>query len=262
MLTDGCLRFPMLNLPIGLDWKNVRWTVAGLFTAVPVITLATTSKALAQLIPDTTLGTEDSIVIDTPNGLRIDGGAVRGAGLFHSFSDFNVEPGQEIYFGNPVGTTNILTRVTGSQLSTINGTLGVDGSANLFLLNPNGIIFGDAAQLDVAGSFTATTTDSLWVDGYEFSALQPEVPSPLLSLNVLPGIQYGANTSHGLLENRGTLVVDPQQNLTLLGGVVRNVGTLIAPGGQVELSGNEIVQIGAVETQQPDGSTGTLLIDP
>lgn len=103
----------------------------------------------AQLIPDNTLGAENSIV--PPQGVRnlIEGGARRGSNLFHSFIEFNVGNQQQVYFANPSGVANILTRVTGSNVSKIFGTLGVEGMANLFLINPNGIIFGAGAKLDI-----------------------------------------------------------------------------------------------------------------
>ncbi|NEQ10889.1 MAG: filamentous hemagglutinin N-terminal domain-containing protein, partial [Moorea sp. SIO4E2] len=72
-------------------------------------------------------------------------------------NDFNVEELQRVYFANPAGIENIISRVTGTNPSSILGTLGVDGAANLFLLNPHGIIFGANAQLDIQGSFVAST---------------------------------------------------------------------------------------------------------
>ena len=100
--------------------------------------------ANAQIIPDTTLGSEQSAIIpnlDTAPKILIEGGAVRNSSLFHSFQDFNVREAQQVHFGNPVGIQNIFSRVTGSNASNILGTLGVMGSANLFFLNPNGIVF-------------------------------------------------------------------------------------------------------------------------
>lgn len=253
----------MLKLHICSGWKCVRCTLTGMVLSVAILMVADShfSPVGAQIRSDVTLENESSIVIDTPNGLRLEGGAIRGTGLFHSFADFNIESGQSVYFVHPSSVANILTRVTGNQPSAIDGTLGVEGTANLFLINPNGIVFGDNAQLDMAGSFTAATVDSLWVDGYEFSAIQPESPVPLLSLSVTPGIQYGA-IANSLLTNTATLTVGEQQQLTLLGGTVTNQGALIAPGGEVELSGHEIAQIGTVETRLADGRVGTLLIDP
>ncbi|MEQ8462872.1 two-partner secretion domain-containing protein, partial [Coleofasciculus sp. E1-EBD-02] len=132
---------------IGKRWGCI---LAGVFGIGGVLT-GCGADAVAQITPDTTLGTENSVV--TPNvdiqGLPadlIEGGATRGAALFHSFSEFNVGEGLRVYFANPVGIETIFSRVTGSDVSDILGTLGVDGGASLFLLNPNGIIFGENAR--------------------------------------------------------------------------------------------------------------------
>ena len=83
----------------------------------------------AQITPDGSLGTEASKV--TPNveikgspAQRIDGGATRGANLLHSFSEFNVGESQRVYFNNPIGIENILTRVTGGESIQYSGNLG------------------------------------------------------------------------------------------------------------------------------------------
>jgi len=146
------------------------------------------SVVFAQVRGDQTLGTENSIV--TPNikinGIlsdRIDGGAVRGRNLFHSLSDLNVAEGRGVYFSNPARITNIINRVTGGNPSSILGKLGVLGNANLFLLNPNGIIFGPQASLDLGGSFVATTANAIQFDERGiFSASEPNIPA-LLTVN-------------------------------------------------------------------------------
>jgi filamentous hemagglutinin family protein len=232
------------------------------------------SPTLAQMTPDATLGAENSVV--TPNvnvrgfpAERIDGGAVRGSNLFHSFQEFNVGNGQRVYFANPTGIENILSRVTGNNLSNILGTLGVDGGANLFLLNPNGIIFGSNAQLDIAGSFVASTAESVVFDnGYQFSTNNPESPL-LLTVNVPLGVQYGANQLPTTITNTGNLAVG--QNLTLDAGNLDLQGQLqagkdltlqaqdtvkvrdsithpfiAAAGGQLLVQGNETVDIFAL----------------
>jgi filamentous hemagglutinin family protein len=209
------------------------------------------NRSLAQITPDATLGAESSIV--TPNANvsgfpadLIEGGAARGANLFHSFSQFNIGDGLRVYFANPTGIENILSRVTGSDPSDILGTLGVDGEANLFLLNPNGIIFGSNARLDIGGSFVASTANSLvFNNGLEFSATNPE-PPPLLTINVPIGLQYGRQQS-GSLVNAGNLAVGQQQNLTLVGGTVAMTGQLSAPGGQISVAtvpSETLVQLG------------------
>jgi filamentous hemagglutinin family protein len=191
-----------------------------------LISAIASPSATAQITPDTTLGNESSrvtrnVVVRGGNGDRVDGGAARGANLFHSFSEFNVNEGQRVYFANPVGVTDILSRVTGNTRSDIMGTLGVDGSANLFLLNPNGIMFGPDARLDVGGSFTASTANSFtFPDGSEFSATNPGDPS-LLSVAVPLGVQYGA-IPPGAITNAGNLAVE--QNLRVSGGSVTSTG--------------------------------------
>ncbi|MCJ8280713.1 MAG: filamentous hemagglutinin N-terminal domain-containing protein, partial [Rivularia sp. ALOHA_DT_140] len=139
----------------------------------------------AQLLPDKTLGNENSLVSPI-NSLedRINGGAIRGSNLFHSFKEFNIDSNQSVYFNNPTAIKNILTRVTGSNQSQILGKLGVLGNANLFFINPNGIIFGKEASLDINGSFVSSTASYInFLDGKQFSAVSPET-KPLLTICV------------------------------------------------------------------------------
>ena len=216
-------------------------------TALGWLTLAMSGNyALADdIVPDGTLGSESSVVI--PNTTvrgeiadKIEGGATRGANLFHSFQEFNVGELQRVYFANPSGIDNILTRVTGSNLSNILGTLGVDGAANLFLLNPNGIVFGPQSRLDVAGSFFASTANSLvFADGQEFSATSPQAP-PLLTINISPGLQYGKYDPRTRIQNAGNLAVG--KDLTLAASNLDLQGQLRA-GNNLTLFGEDTVSI-------------------
>jgi filamentous hemagglutinin family protein len=208
------------------------------------IALIGTAPALAQITPDTTLGAESSIV--TPDAIvggnpadLIEGGALRGSNVFHSFIDFNVAESQRVYFANPNGINNIVSRVTGGNVSNIFGTLGVDGAANLFLLNPNGILFGPNAQLDVAGSFSASTGDRFsYLDGSEFNAVNPN-DAPLVTVNITPGVQL-VDVPQGDILNAADLEVGAGQTLALLGNTVINSGDLTAAGGTVQVLGNQV----------------------
>jgi hypothetical protein len=99
---------------------------------------------MAQIVPDATLGSEASVVSpgDLANQQLIEGGAARGNALFHSFDQFNVANGERVDFANPNGITNILGRVTGSDISDILGTLGVDGGQVCFCSIPMALCLG------------------------------------------------------------------------------------------------------------------------
>jgi filamentous hemagglutinin family protein len=218
--------------------------------------------AKAQITPDDTLGNEASVVkpnvdIKGRTSDQIEGGATRGAYLFHSFLEFNVGEGRGAYFANPDGIQNILSRVTGTNPSNIQGTLGVNGSANLFLLNPNGIIFGPNARLDIPGSFVASTANSLELgNGEKFSATNPEAP-PLLTINVTPGLQYGANQPGGTIANTGNLAVG--QDLTLAAGNLDLQGQLYA-GRNLTLQAEDTVQVRDSVTSPFIASAGEQLL--
>ncbi|HBB30788.1 MAG TPA: hypothetical protein DC064_02885 [Cyanobacteria bacterium UBA9273] len=193
---------------------------------------------LAQITADETLGAEGSAIAPHVNinnlpAELIEGGATRGANLFHSFSEFNIADLQRVYFANPTGIENIFSRVTGNNPSHILGTLGVNGTANLFLLNPNGIIFGQNAQLDIRGSFVASTANGfIFPDGSEFSATNPQNP-PLLTINVPIGLQYGTQPPE--IHNAGNLAVGG--DFTLSGGSAISTGAISAPQGKVKVEG-------------------------
>ena len=203
----------------------------------------------AQITPDSTLGHENSVVRPNTeiNGKLVDlieGGATRGNNLFHSFLEFNLSEGQAAYFVNPTVIQNIFSRVTGGNPSHLFGTLGVLGNANLFFINPNGIIFGPNASLDIRGSFVGTTAEELiFPDGHKFSANNPEA-IPLLTINVQPtiGLQFGEDS--GSIINAGDL--NSGGNISLVGNSVVNRGNISAP--EIEMigigSGDVLVEIG------------------
>lgn len=240
------------------------------------------SKTYAQIIPDSTLGPESSrTVSDTINNLpsdRISGGATRGSNLFHSFREFNIGEARGAYFENPSGIANIFTRVTGSNRSNILGTLGVQGNANLFLINPKGIVFGPNARLDLRGSFIGSSADSIvFNNGFEFSSTNPQT-SPLLTVNIPTGLRFRDNP--GAIVNRSTtlgkvnlpaspvpipigdrvgLAVDPGQTLALIGGDIQlQGGNLTASGGQILLGSTAspgLVNFALTSAAQPGSLT-------
>lgn len=182
------------------------------------------NPAIAEIIPDSTLPVNSSV---TPGctTCTIDGGTARGVNLFHSFQEFSVPTGGEAFFYNDSNIQNILARVTGSNISVIDGKLRTSGTASLFLLNPNGIIFAPNASLEIGGSFSATTANSFkFIDGSEFSATNPQAP-PLLSINIAPGLQYGTSPLGAAITNAAYLSAN---QLTFVAGTLDIYGGITA----------------------------------
>ncbi|MFP5269888.1 filamentous hemagglutinin N-terminal domain-containing protein [Coleofasciculus sp.] len=228
------------------------------------------SDAVAQIIPDETWGTEKFVV--TPNvDFLIQAGTRRGFNLFHSFEQFDITEGGSVYFDSPQGIENIFSRVRGNDASDILGTLGVNGGANLFFINPNGIIFGDNASLNVQGSFVATTANGIQFgeQGF-FTTTQSEVPSPLLTVN--PSAFLFNQITPGRIESRSItpegvdifgfpvsgLRVPDGQSLLLLGGDILIDGQFDLP--QLGVGAGLTALEGRVELAAVAGS-GTVGLD-
>lgn len=219
----------------------------GIATSIALTCLATLSRATAQIVPDNTLPVNSTV---TPGCTvcTINGGTIRGTNLFHSFSEFGVPTGGEAFFNNSLQIQNIFSRITGNSVSNIDGVLRVNGTANLFLLNPNGISFGANATLNLGGSFIASTASSLvFADGTVFSAAPDTSTPPLLTISVPLGLQFRGNQGKIVVQGngRGTRITTDLTNLTDLtdwmdtdfGLQVLSNQTLAMVGGDMSLEG-------------------------
>ena len=195
---------------------------------------AIAARVQAQISPD---GTTNTNVDPADSVINIEGGDKAGANLFHSFEEFSVPNGSEAFFNNANDIINIFSRVTGGDISNIDGLIRANGDASLFLINPAGIIFGEGAALDLGGSFFASTAESIvFTDDIEFSAIDATEP-PLLTVNQPLGLNFG-NNSGDLAVNGSNLEVNNSETLALFGGnVTITEGQIIAPGANINLGG-------------------------
>lgn len=194
--------------------------------------------AIADIIPDDTLGSESTIVdFDRNlNGEIVDlirGGAIRDDKLFHSFLEFNIDLGQKVYFEHSSHITKIYSRVTGENQSIINGLIGVPGAADLLFSNPNGVHFGAEAETDITGNFSVNT-------GLGFTAENPDngsmaTPS-LLQINLEPGLQRATPNSE--ITSLAHLSVGGDLNFEA--AFLDIQGSLMA-GGHINLAGSDIL---------------------
>ncbi|WP_442937268.1 two-partner secretion domain-containing protein [Nostoc sp.] len=214
--------------------------------------------AIAQVTSD---GTTNTIVNPNGNNFTILNGIQKGNNLFHSFSNFSVPTSGSARFDliNTPNITTIFSRVTGGNVSNIDGlisTLNSNNPVSLFLMNPAGIVFGANARLDISGSFVGTTANSIkFSDGVDFSAVNANA-TPLLTMSVPVGLQMGSNPAPITVQGNGHqltapnptlppirsatptgLEVQPGQTLALIGGNISLTGgTLTAEQGQVAIA--------------------------
>ena len=179
--------------------------------------------------------TSTSLTVDG-NNVTINNGDRAGGNLFHSFQDFSLPSGSSAFFDNAIDVSNIFSRVTGGNTSNIDGLISANGSANLFLINPAGILLGEGASLNIGGSFYGSTADSIIFSDSEFSATDLN-DTPVLSINAPIGLNFRDNPAE--IQVRGAdLRVSPGQTLALLGGNVSLEDTQTFPvGTNLELGG-------------------------
>ena len=200
-------------------------------------------QAVSQVIPKMD-GTGTGVTLsdaDGSTGVDITGGSQSsdGANLFHEFEQFDVNAGQSARFVTAPDVQNVLSLITGGA-STIDGWLQVVGSqADLYLINPAGVLFGPNARLNLPGSLTVTTATRIgfedrWLNFLEDSS-GPADYSLLLGHPVAFDFSSGLADS-GSVINLGDLTVGAGQSLSLMGSTVVSTGTLSASGGTITLS--------------------------
>ncbi len=195
----------------------------------------------AQVVSDSSLFT----LVNTSNGQNflVEGGVPSGGNLFHSFQEFSVPSHGSVTFARTSEINRVVARVTGSQASWIDGSISIQGSADLLLINPNGLIFGPNSALDIDGSVVLSTASSIdFSDDKSFGVGQGSGP-PLLSVGTPMGLQFGERAGSIVNQNsqRDALGdpefgVDVGQTLAVVGnGIIIDGGGFTAPGGRLEI---------------------------
>ncbi|MEO0455746.1 MAG: filamentous hemagglutinin N-terminal domain-containing protein [Cyanobacteria bacterium P01_A01_bin.114] len=211
--------------------------------------LGLTSAVYGQIASDSASPTNSLVTSTDATNFAVDGGTFVGSNQLHRFSSFSVPADGSVTFDG-TSVDNILNLVTGNSVSEIDGAIRVSGTADFFLINPNGIVFGPKASLDIGGSFLVSTAEEvLFSNGEQFSATQTPLNSALLSINIPVGLQFGnsagqiVNRSNafptGAVGSRGSaagLSVQSNQSITFIGnGLHFEGGNLTAPAGHIEL---------------------------
>ena len=196
------------------------------------------SVAPAQSITtDGTLGAK--VTLSGPNyPVTADLGKQVGGNLFHSFGIFGLNKGESATFSGPGTVTNVIGRVTGGSASSINGKIDSSSiaGANLYLINPSGIVFGPSATVNVSGSFHASTADYLRLsDGAKFQATNPS--GSTLSAAAPAAFGFLTATPPAITVNGSAIGVNPGQTIGLVGGPVSIAGAnLSAPAGTIHVT--------------------------
>ncbi|OKH30485.1 hypothetical protein NIES2119_30900 [[Phormidium ambiguum] IAM M-71] len=206
----------------------------------------------AQIVPDSTLPNNSTVTpTNDPSSSStlpgqgtavihlINGGTQTGKNLFHSFQEFSLPTGHTADFNNSPDIQNIITRITGNLISNIDGLIKANGTANLFILNSNGIIFGPNAQLNIGGAFVASTAQAInFADGTQFST-NSTGSTPILTISVPLGLQINsaALSLPGITVQGANLQVQPGQTISFVANQINFLGgNLKAEQGRIELA--------------------------
>ena len=203
---------------------------------VSISLLLSAASARAAVTLDGTLGSAGPLT-GPHYAIAQNVGQTRGNNLFHSFGQFSLTSAESATFSGSANINNVIARVTGGAASSIDGRISSTISgANLYLINPSGIVFGQNARLDVSGSFHASTADYLkFADNSRFDA---RTPANTVLSSASPSAFGFLGTAPAAITVNGALSVGEGQTLELVGGALTISGDqaqLTAPGGKVSL---------------------------
>ena len=210
--------------------------------AVPILADGTHPKGIKL---DGTVGNASKLTLPGPDyDIRAEYGQQAGTNLFHSFQQFNIHSGESATFTGPDSVRNIVSRVTGGDSSWIDGKLGsAISGADLYLLNPAGLMFGTHASPDLSGSFHVSTADYLMGENDRFystphadNVLSVSAPSAFGFLDDTPAPITFRGSGSAIAEETPGIRVQEGETLSVIGGDIEITGGLLPDTGQAESS--------------------------
>lgn len=179
-------------------------------------------------------------------------GRISGGNLFHSFQHFNINQGETAVFQAETALSNVISRVTGGQVSNLNGILRSEiAQADFYFINPAGIVIGESAQIDVPAGFYLSTASALnFADGVSFRADNPDASS--LSVAQPEGLSFTPNQAGQISIQNGRLVFKPETDVAISANQIQIDNSLIRSDLN---NSNEIKGISlTIEAYSPDQS--------
>ncbi|BAP56684.1 filamentous hemagglutinin family N-terminal domain [Thioploca ingrica] len=213
--------------------NRIRWLAWGIGLG---LLLLKTSSLLAEVVLDGTLG--PATTLPGPRfDITADLGQQQGGNLFHSFKFFNLNKEETATFSGPSTVENIIGRITGGERSIIDGKIEADiPQADLYLINPDGFIFGPHTQLDLPGALHISTATQLYLGQAGIVETRQLAQSLLVSA---PPSAFGfLDPIPGSIEvKESELVTRTGKSLSLLGGdITIDGGHLRAISGRINLA--------------------------
>lgn len=226
-------------------------------------------SARAQIITDRTFGKEPVSLSGPDVQIPANLGGQKGPNLFHSFLEFSIRDPQHTATFLPPSSDlprvdRILARVTGQAVSELNGTLRSEiPGADLYFINPHGVIFGASARIDVDGAVSISTADYLRLgDSGTFNARNPASSS--LTVDSPSAFGFGASPP-GPVTFQGTQLAFPHsREVTVVGGSVtlQEGASIVNPGGRTHLASKRqnAEEFPVSGEQSPDPRDGEIII--
>jgi len=150
-------------------------------------------------------------------------------GAIINWKSFSINGGETTQFIQPSSTSAVLNRVTGGDVSRILGSLQSNG--RVFLINPNGVVFGQGSSVNVGGLVASTLAMS--------------------NQNFLAGtLQFDATPNAKNLNNQGNITTPSGGQVYLIAPEITNSGIITTPQGGIFLAAGKSVQI--LDTASPN----------